>query len=134
MKISAGLAIIQDNKLLLVHPTNAPWFKTYSIPKGHVDKGEDILDAAIRETFEEIGVTFNKSEIDETSQNVIDYLDENGEVYKKVYFYIVYPTVPLNPKEFKLQIEEVDWSGFLTKEEASKRIFGRFKPLINLLD
>ena len=43
IKISSGLVVIQDNQILLVHPTNSPWWKTYSIPKGHVDKGEDIL-------------------------------------------------------------------------------------------
>ena len=42
MVISAGLLIIHDNKILLVHPTNAPWYGTFSIPKGEVEEGEEL--------------------------------------------------------------------------------------------
>ena len=50
---SAGLLIIQDNKILLAHPTNAPWYGSYTIPKGKVEDGETYIDTAIRETKEE---------------------------------------------------------------------------------
>jgi len=52
MIISAGLVIVDKDKrlILLVHPTNASWVGTYSIPKGEVNPGEDLLAAAIRET------------------------------------------------------------------------------------
>lgn len=51
--IAAGIFIIRkDKKLLICHPTN---HKTdfWSIPKGKVDEGEKIFDAALRETYEE---------------------------------------------------------------------------------
>ena len=57
MEHSSGLAIIYKGQILLVHPTNSRWYSTYSIPKGHVDAGETNVEAAIRETKEEIGVT-----------------------------------------------------------------------------
>jgi hypothetical protein len=37
------------------------------------------------------------------------------------------------PKEM-LQIEELDWCGFLTKEEAKTKIFYRVEHLLNLID
>ena len=33
-----------------------------------------------------------------------------------------------------LQIEELDWCGFLTKEEAKDKIFYRVADLLNLID
>jgi len=53
LKISAGFVIIQDNKILLEHPTGSNWYGTYSIPKGQMEDGEDALFTALRETKEE---------------------------------------------------------------------------------
>ena len=50
IQISAGLVIIQNGTILLGHPKNQAWWGTYSIPKGQVEEGEDLLQAAIRET------------------------------------------------------------------------------------
>lgn len=63
-RISAGLLMyrIQDGKLqvLLAHP-GGPYFKNkddgyWSIPKGEIEPGEDMLEAAKREFTEETGV------------------------------------------------------------------------------
>jgi ADP-ribose pyrophosphatase YjhB (NUDIX family) len=132
--ISAGLVIIYDNKILLVHPTGQKWYETYSIPKGHVEEDEDYLDAAIRETTEEIGIRILTNQIDFSEDKYIEYKDKNGETYKRVYYYLVYLTEELDIDKSKLQKKEVDWAGFLTKEEAEKRIFWRFKPLLKYLD
>jgi predicted NUDIX family NTP pyrophosphohydrolase len=64
-RVSAGLLMyrIHDSKLhvLLAHP-GGPFFKNkddgaWSIPKGEIEQGEDLLDAAKREFEEETGVT-----------------------------------------------------------------------------
>jgi 8-oxo-dGTP pyrophosphatase MutT (NUDIX family) len=50
---ASGLAI-QDGKVLLIfHPYIKQWFQ----PGGHIDEGEAPIEAAIREVFEETGVT-----------------------------------------------------------------------------
>lgn len=134
MTESAGLVIIYDNKILLIHPTGQKWYETYSIPKGHVEEGEDYLDAAIRETTEEIGVRIPTNQIDFSEDKYIEYKTDKGETYKKVYYYPVYLTEPITIDKTKLQKEEIDWAGFLNKEEAEKRIFWRFKPLLKYLD
>lgn len=56
MEIAAGLFLINaENKFLVGHPTNhSPNF--WSIPKGRVEDGENNIDAAVRETFEETNV------------------------------------------------------------------------------
>jgi 8-oxo-dGTP pyrophosphatase MutT (NUDIX family) len=59
--IKAGIFIVnKNNELLVCHPTNhSPTF--WSIPKGMVENGEMILNAAIRETFEETNIDFSKA-------------------------------------------------------------------------
>ena len=59
--ISSGIVLIYNNRILLCHPTNSKWIKTYSIPKGKKEKNnETLLETAIRETKEETGIDLNK--------------------------------------------------------------------------
>ena len=125
--------MIQNNKILLVHPTNSPWWGTYSIPKGGIDRKEDALAAAIRETEEETGIKIKKKHISNQDAGFIDYTDNKGKIYKRVYYFVARPKKEIIEDMFKPQIKEVDWVGFLSKKEAKKRIFGRFKPLLQLL-
>jgi len=136
MKIieSAGLLIIQDNKMLLAHPSKAPWYGTYTIPKGKVEEGESYVDTAIRETKEEIGIVINKNDVDKDSMDIINYADEKGRIYKKVIYFLVHPKDKINIDNTKLDKREVDWAGFLGRYDALDRIFWRFEELINYLD
>ena len=136
MKTSAGLVIIFDKKILLVHPTNAPWYGTYSIPKGEINnEGESLLDAAIRETKEEIGVEFKKEGFPkDILPEFIEYRDKNNKLYKTVWYFLLSLSKPLDVTKIKLQQEEVDWVGFLDKDEAEKRIFDRFKTILKYLN
>jgi 8-oxo-dGTP pyrophosphatase MutT (NUDIX family) len=53
---TCGVFIInKNNEVLICHPTRHPQTE-WSIPKGKIEKGEDFVDAAIRETFEETNV------------------------------------------------------------------------------
>ena len=130
MQISAGFVIIQDNKILVCHPTGAKWYGTYSIPKGHVEEGESHLAAALRETYEEIGVHIYEEEVDTYNKEFIDYKDSNGEIYKRLYYFVVKPIDKIVIDESKLQREEIDWAGFLSLEEADKRIFWRLRSIL----
>ena len=133
MKISAGLAVIYNNKILLVHPTNAPWTGSYGIPKGEIEEGENLIDAAIRETAEETGIYFDKADLLHTYANEIEYKSNSGHVYKKVYYFLIYLHEPIFEHQFSLQLEEVDWAGFLTYEEAETKITTRLKEIINYI-
>lgn len=51
--ITAGIFLIRkDGKLLVCHPTKHP-ANVWGIPKGRIDKGENLIEAAVRETLEE---------------------------------------------------------------------------------
>lgn len=52
-KSAGGVVINEDNQVLVVNQNGNSW----SLPKGHIDEGEDKLDAAKREIYEESGIT-----------------------------------------------------------------------------
>lgn len=136
-KTSAGIAIICDNKILLAHATNAG-DNMWGISKGGVDLGETTLQAAIRETQEEIGYKVSESKL-EDKPLIFVYTDKKGKKYKEVYCYILRlkekPSFVEGDKwpTHMLQKEEIDKAKFFTKEEAEKKIFWRFKGLLNLI-
>ena len=116
---SSGLAIIYNEKILLVHPKNARWTNSYSIPKGHVEPEESALEAAMPalETF---------------------YIKQKtGKPWKKLSYFMVYIdslsdiglSSEIIPKE-QLQAEEVDWAGFVPFEEAKKRMIPALLKII----
>lgn len=56
-EISAAILMIdKDNGVLACHPTMQPKRTMYDLPKGHVEVGEEDIDAAIREFGEETGL------------------------------------------------------------------------------
>jgi len=141
MKISAGTCIIYQNKILFCHPTNGAWEGTFSPAKGGVDDGEELIDAAIRETKEEIGITISKKQILNTKEPLeIAYFTKKKAIHKIVYLYIVKINnlseigllSEIVPKT-QLQLEEVDWAGFLTADEIQGKSFHRFLSLIDLI-
>ena len=140
MKKSAGVVIVLNNeKILICHPSNAKWFGSYSFPKGGIDKGETIKQAALRELFEETSVKVDESKISK-EPIVLDYMNykKKDVVYKRIYLFTMYinniSEIGLDseiiPKE-KLQLEEIDWAGFLTKEDAKLRLFHRSVPILD---
>jgi 8-oxo-dGTP pyrophosphatase MutT (NUDIX family) len=143
MKKSAGVVIILNNtKILLSHATGARWEKTFSFPKGGIEKDEKKKDAAIRELAEETSIVITKEQISNPDDAIIvNYIDKEGVNYKRLYLYTVYiediseiglesEVIPIE----NLQADELDWCGFLTKEEAKDKIFSRVEHLLDLIN
>ena len=134
MEISAGLAIIQQNRILLAHPTNAPWYGTYIIPKGKIEIHETPLEAAIRETHEEVGIHISEDDIkNKKKPYMIEYKNQLGNVYKILYYFVAEPKTDIIIDKNKLQKREVNWAGFLDKDEARSRIFWRFEEMLEFI-
>lgn len=142
MYISAGICFIYGDKILFCHPTNASWNGTYSPPKGGVDEGETILEAAIRETKEEVGIDVDIKQIENINNpiEIIYFKKKKKAIHKIVYLYIVRINnlseigleTEIVPKK-QLQIEEIDWAGFINKEEIADKAFHRFLKLKDLI-
>jgi ADP-ribose pyrophosphatase YjhB (NUDIX family) len=56
-KVVAGTIPEQDGALLLTRRSIHPGYGLWTFPGGFVDFGESVTDAAVRETFEETGLT-----------------------------------------------------------------------------
>lgn len=137
METSAGIIITHQKKILLCHPTNATMIGTWSIPKGHIEAGEELIEAAYRETFEEIGLKLNFNDID-PDPVLIDYSKKGSKnVYKKLYCFH-YEIKHLSELGLssdvlsfdKLQLEEVDFAAFFDVKNCGKYMFWRLEPIL----
>ena len=65
MKSTCGIFLVNKyNELLVTHPTHAPEFHSWSIPKGEPDEHDaDLLRTAIRECFEETGLLLSTDNV-----------------------------------------------------------------------
>jgi predicted NUDIX family NTP pyrophosphohydrolase len=101
---------------------------SYGIPKGGVEEGESLIEAAMRETLEEVGIKVPKRLIDTTARTYVLTSKKYKQV-KTVHWFIVkiddLSSIGLSglvvPKR-QLQLDEVDWAGFITLDEAKKRV------------
>ncbi len=121
---AAGVTIIYNNKILLVHPTGASWQRgTCGIPKGGMETGENPMEAALRELREETGIQLNPAQLNPSPENV-EMHTKRGKVHNLIYFVcqindlseigLSSDRVPNS----QLQLEEVDWAKFVSPEEA----------------
>jgi len=132
MKISAGVAIVWKDKVLVVHPKSGSWYNSYAPPKGGIEVGEESIEAAVRETKEEIGIKVKKSDL--LDPFTVNYKNGNGEIYKKV---ILYPLVIKKLSQIglksekvpleQLQLSEVDDARFMSLTEMKGRILPRYQ-------
>lgn len=64
LRVAVFLILIRDNKILLLRRQNTGWKDgNYSLPSGHLESGETVIDAVIREASEEIGVTISQNDV-----------------------------------------------------------------------
>ena len=58
------LILIKDNKILLLRRFNTGFQDgNYSVPAGHVDEGESVSNAVVREAQEELGINIDKQDM-----------------------------------------------------------------------
>ena len=138
-RFSAGLAIVYQGKILLAHTTGRKWSGGYGIPKGGIEDGESKIEAAIRETYEEVGIKIPEEYIHDREHSFV--VTSRKHKYNKIVYYYIVEIENLGqlglkdervPKK-QLQLKEVDWAGFMTLKEASKKIMHSQQPLINQL-
>lgn len=131
MNISAGLLMYNSKKeVFLVHLGGPYWAHkdSWSIPKGHVEIGEDLFDTAKREFFEETGITVPETEFIKLGV----FMAPNKEIYVWAFedkndskfissnkFNLEYPK---NSGNF-IEVEENDHGQYFSLAEAKNKIF-----------
>ena len=147
MKESAGLLMykIEKNilKVFLVHP-GGPFWKNreegaWSIPKGEIEDGEDLLETAKREFKEEVGFDAKEEfislgEIQQKAGKIVHAWafegDWSGLLMCQSYVEIEWPL----RSGKKIKIPEVDKARFFSIEDAKKKINQAQKELIERLE
>lgn len=146
--ISAGLLMCRDRhglrEFFLVHP-GGPFFAkknegVWSIPKGIPEKGEDLLEAAKREFFEETGIApvppfYSLGSIRQKGGKVVHAWCFAGEWSPDTG--ITCNTFPLEwpPRSGKyIDIPEVDRAGWMDYDKAAVMINPAQVPLLSLAD
>jgi len=66
--VTVHLFFIRENEILMVRRLNTGYRDgEYSVPAGHLDGGETVMQAGIREALEEVGVQLREEDISITS-------------------------------------------------------------------
>jgi 8-oxo-dGTP pyrophosphatase MutT (NUDIX family) len=126
-RIAAGVAMIYDNKILLVRPSgSSPDKSNLGIPKGKLDSyDEDPMEAALRELAEETSIELSPEQLDPTPHQVLFY--KHGEPDGKLIYFVCeisdLSEIGLSSESLELptdqlQAEEVSWGGFLSADDA----------------
>ena len=140
MKIdSSGILFICKNRCLLAHSTSSRRFNSWMPPKGHVEPGESIEQAAIREVEEEIGWSVKGAFLKDFFD--VPYTDKSGRVYKTVRCFVVRienedpdQNGPFLRRIGDLQREEVDEIRWCTIDEIAKLALWRYiEPITNTM-
>lgn len=113
-KSSGGVVVNDEGKVLVVNQKRTSW----SLPKGHIEKGEDDITAAKREIYEESGVrdlelikklgTYNRYKIGEDGS-------EDKSEYKEINMYL-FRTNTVNSRPIDPENPEIRW---LNKEKVA---------------
>lgn len=63
-KVAAFVLLLRNQETFLLRRANTGWADgMWTIPSGHVEKGESVIEAALKEVREEAGVTIKKEDL-----------------------------------------------------------------------
>jgi 8-oxo-dGTP pyrophosphatase MutT (NUDIX family) len=88
MEKSCGVILLNSNKVLLLQHPDTTTSGHWDFPKGHVEKGEDELQTALRELKEETGID-NIKIVDDFNHHIsYTFFRDNETILKEVVFFL----------------------------------------------
>ena len=88
MEKSCGVVLLNSNKVLLLQHPDTTTSGHWDFPKGHVEKGEDEVQTALRELKEETGIDDVKIIDDFNHLISYNFLREEDTILKEVVFFL----------------------------------------------
>jgi 8-oxo-dGTP diphosphatase len=114
--VASGGVVIDTSgmvdRVLVVHRAT---YDDWSLPKGHVDTGEDIAAAALREVLEETGVRASIVRSAGTTEHDVPF--ESRSAIKRVHWFVMHPTDDFDPSS-RAPDAEVDRAAWWTTTTA----------------
>ncbi len=113
-EVSAGGVVVRDGEVLVIVPTRraADGSLVLGLPKGHIDAGETMEQAATREVREETGVTAEPvAELGETRY----WYTHKGRRVRKAVLFFLFRYIDGDPADHDEEVIEARWMGI---EEA----------------
>ncbi|VVC44340.1 Hypothetical protein CINCED_3A017191 [Cinara cedri] len=98
-------------------------------PKGHLEKNESDMDAAIRETEEEAGIKVKSIDIRQDFKKVLTYEPKDKPFTKQVTYWLAYLIKPDTPVILSHEHQDYKW---LSLVEAKEKV--AYPEMQNLLD
>ena len=109
--VAVHLLFFRDDRVLLLRRSNTGWEDgKYSVPAGHVDAGESVTGATIREAREEVGISLKSEDIE-----VVHVMHRKAEEERIDFFLVVR-----------------SWTGEITNQEPQKCDDLAWYPLASL--
>ena len=122
VKAGVGVLVWKGGKVALIKRTGSFGPDTWSPPGGHIEFGESALEAARRETMEEIGVEIG-------NLKVLGFIEDISKDYGTHYITIWVQSVWVSG-ELKAEDVEFTESGYFDIENPPKPLFISFKNLL----
>ena len=126
-EISAGAVLYTRKQDGILYLLIKDFHGNYGFPKGHLEEGETLKEAAQREILEEVGI---KTEADTRFREDLHYIMPNGIEKQAVYF-----VAEFSDQNYQRQEEEVDEIILLPYEKALETIsFQNMKEVLTKAD
>lgn len=116
-EVSAGGVVVHDGQVLAIVPTRraADGSQVLALPKGHLDKGETIVQAATREVREETGMVVEP--VRELGEVRYWYMRDRQRVAKSVHFFL-FRLLGGDLADHDDEVLEVRWIGLAEAQKA----------------
>jgi 8-oxo-dGTP pyrophosphatase MutT (NUDIX family) len=116
-EVSAGGVVVHEGRVLVIVPTRkaANGSLVLALPKGHLDEGETIAQAATREVREETGVTAEL--VSELGEVRYWYVRNRRRVAKSVFFFL-FGYVSGDLSDHDDEVLEARWMGLAEAQKA----------------
>jgi 8-oxo-dGTP pyrophosphatase MutT (NUDIX family) len=116
-EVSAGGVVVHDGQVLVIVPTRraADGSQVLALPKGHLDEGETVVQAATREVREETGMVVEP--VQELGEVRYWYVRDRHKVAKSVHFFL-FRLVGGDLADHDDEVLEARWMGLSEAQKA----------------